>query len=62
MEQHTFTRSQSGTGLVNSDVSAYRQAIAKKKQNKYIKGLEARIEKLESAMILLEQTVKEMSK
>ncbi len=62
MEQHTFTRSQSGTGLVNSDVSAYRQTIAKKKQNKYIKGLEARIEKLENAMILLEQTVKEMSK
>jgi hypothetical protein len=62
MKQHTFTRSQSGTGLVNSDASAYRQAVSKKKQNKYIKGLEARIEKLENAMILLEQTVKEMSK
>ena len=61
MEQHTFTRSQSGTGVINSDVSAYKKAIAKREQDKYIKGLQARIESLESAVALLEQTVKEMS-
>ncbi len=61
MKQHTFTRSQGGTGLVNSDVSAYKKAIAKREQDKYIKGLQARIESLESAVTLLEKTVKEMS-
>ena len=61
MENHTFQRSANGSGVINSDVSAYKKAIAKRKQDKYIKGLQARIESLESAVTLLEKTVKEMS-
>jgi len=62
MEKHTFERSESGAGIVNTDISAYKKAIAKSKRDKYIKGLESRIEKLESAMDLLQKTVNEMSK
>lgn len=58
----TFVKSESGAGVVNTDISAYHKAIAKREQTKYIKSLEQRIEKLESAMILLENTVKEISK
>jgi chaperonin cofactor prefoldin len=61
MEQHTFKRSHNGAGVINSDISEYKKVIAKKKQDKYIKGLQSRIESLESAVKLLEKTVKEMS-
>ena len=49
-------------GIVNTDVSAYRSAIARKEQDKYIKSLETRVCKLECAMQTLETTVKEMTK
>jgi prefoldin subunit 5 len=49
-------------GLVNTDMSSYRSAVARREQDKYIKSLESRIIKLESAMRTLETTVKEMSK
>lgn len=62
MKQHTFIRSESGSGIVNSDVSEYKKAVAKRNQDKYIKGLEARIQKLESAIVLIQNTIKEMSK
>ena len=55
-------RSKTGAGVVNSDISAYNDAVLKRKQDKYIKGLEQRIIKLESALSLLENTVKEMTK
>jgi hypothetical protein len=48
--------------LVNTDTSSYRSAVARREQAKYIKNLEARICKLESAMQTLENTVKEISK
>ncbi len=62
MNNHSFIRSESGSGIVNSDVSAYKKAVAKRDQDKYIKGLETRIEKLESAMTLIQKTINEMSK
>lgn len=62
MITETFVKSSSGAGVVNTDVSAYQEAIAKREQAKYIKGLEQRIIKLESAMIFLENTVKEITK
>jgi len=58
----TFIKSDSGAGVVNTDISAYQKAIAKREQAKYLKSLEQRIEKLESAMALLENTLKEISK
>jgi hypothetical protein len=61
MESNTFVRSHSGAGVANTDVSAYKDAIAKREQAKYIKRLEQRIGKLESAMNLLQKTVKEIS-
>ena len=61
IENHEYARGVNG-GLVNKDVSAYRSAVAKKNQDKYIKGLESRICKLESAMTLLQNTVKEITK
>ena len=61
IEQHEYTRNSTG-GLVNRDASAYKNALAKKNQDKYIKGLESRICKLESAMTLLQNTVKEITK
>lgn len=61
IENHEYNRTVNG-GLVNKDVSAYRSAVAKKNQDKYIKGLESRICKLESAMTLLQNTVKEITK
>jgi len=62
MDNHTFERSSSGAGIVNTDISAYKSAIAKSNRDKYIKGLESRIQKLESTMILLQKTLNEMSK
>ena len=48
--------------LVNTDMSSYRSAVARREQDKYIKRLETRICKLERAMQTLENTVKEISK
>jgi len=62
MDNHSFTRSESGSGIVNSDVSSYKKAVAKRNQDKYIKGLETRIKKLESAMTLIQKTISEMRK
>lgn len=61
MRTDALVRTSSG-GVINTDREAYHQAIAKRKQDKYIKSLEARIVKLESAMELLETTVKEIIK
>jgi hypothetical protein len=60
MMQAEFIRKDAG--LVNTDINSYRNAVARKEQDKYINSLEARITKLESAMRNLETTVKEMSK
>jgi hypothetical protein len=60
--EESFVRSSSGTGVVSTDIVEYQKARARKKQDKYIKGLEQRIEKLESAMLRLENTVKEITK
>ena len=62
MENHTFVKSSGGAGVVNTDISAYHEALAKKERDKYIKGLEQRIEKLETAMNLLQKTVKEIAR
>jgi len=62
MSLETFVKSDSGVGVVNTDVQAYKKAMARKEQAKYIKSLEQRIKKLESAMTLLENTVREISK
>jgi len=58
----TFVKSEDGVGVINTDQNGYRQAVARKKQDKYIKGLEARIAKLESSMKLLQNTIKEIAK
>ena len=58
----TLHRPDNGSGVINTDREAYHQALAKRKQDKYIIGLEKRMNKLESAMILLEITVKEIKK
>jgi len=60
--EESFARSSGGSGVVNTDIVEYQKARARKKQDKYIKGLEQRIEKLESAMLRLENTVKEITK
>lgn len=60
IDPHTYTQSNAGVGLINTDTKAYQSAIAKRKQDKYIKGLEQRILKLESAMELLQKTVEEI--
>jgi hypothetical protein len=52
----------SGSGIVNTDREAYQQAVAKRKQDKYIQDMEMRISKLESALQLLETTFKETKK
>tara|TARA_B110000967_G_C18879329_1_gene560110 strand:+ start:1521 stop:1715 length:195 start_codon:yes stop_codon:yes gene_type:complete len=57
-----YDRSENGVGLVNTDSSAYKSAIARRKQDKYMKGLEKRLENLESALDLLQKTVKEITK
>lgn len=62
INSNNLVRSSNGSGLVNTDKEAYIQAKAKRKQDKYIRGLEMRISKLESAMELLESTVKEIIK
>lgn len=62
INQSSLSRNNSGVGLVNGDISAYNDALVRKKQDKYIKGLEQRIFKLESAMDLLQKTVKEITK
>jgi|LakMenEpi03Aug12_release.lakeMendotaPanAssembly.Ray.scaffolds.fasta_scaffold3181693_1 hypothetical protein len=56
--QNQFIRKDAG--LVNTDMNSYRSAVARKEQDKYIKSLETRIIKLESAMQNLETTVKDM--
>ena len=58
----SFCRSSSGSGVGNADFDAYRRTITKRKEDKYIEGLKQRIEKLESAMSRLENTVKEITK
>jgi len=62
IQDNSLVRSENGIGIVNTDVKAYRDAVAVKKRDKYIKGLEQRITKLESAMNLLQKTVKEITK
>mgnify|MGYP001031185293 CR=1 FL=1 len=62
MSTDKYTRTSNDVGLVNTDITAYRDALAKKKRAKYINGLEQRIDKLESAMDLLQKTVKEITK
>jgi len=62
MNDNNFVRTGDGKGLINTDISAYRSALAKRKQDKYIKGLEMRIQKLESSMELLQNTIKEIVK
>lgn len=62
MNDHSLSRSNDGVAVINTDVTAYRNAVANKKRDKYIKGLEQRIIKLESAMDLLQRTVKEITK
>jgi hypothetical protein len=60
MIQQEFIRKDAA--LVNTDIGAYRSAVARREQDKYIKSLETRICKLECAIITLENTVKEISK
>ena len=62
MSTDKYTRTSNDVGLVNTDITAYRDALAKKKRAKYINGLEQRIDKLEPAMDLLQKTVKEITK
>lgn len=62
MNNSYYIKSKSGAGVVNSDTSAYHNAMVRRQQDKYIKGLEQRITKLETALLLLENTVKEMTK
>jgi hypothetical protein len=56
--QNQFIRKDAG--LVNTDMNSYWSAVARKEQDKYIKSLETRIIKLESAMKNLETTAKDM--
>lgn len=49
-------------GIINTDTNAYRSAVARRDHDKYIKSLEARVCKLESAMEAIQTTVKEMIK
>ncbi len=58
MRTDALVRTSSG-GVINTDREAYHQAIAKRKQDKYIKSLEARIVKPESAMELFTTNSKE---
>ena len=53
----TFERRESG--IVNTDVSAFRSAKARIEQTKFIKSMEQRIYKLECAVESLQQTCKE---
>ena len=62
MGDQSLSRSNDGVAVINNDVTAYRNTVANKKRDKYIKGLEQRIIKLESAMDLLQKTVKEITK
>jgi len=59
---HSFSKSQSGVGVVNTDVEAYKRVVARRKQDKYIKDLEQRVVHLESGLKLLQETIKEMRK
>ena len=56
----TFERRESG--IVNTDVSAFRSAKARIEQTKFIKSMEQRIYKLECAVESLHQPCKEKSK
>lgn len=60
MIQQEFIRKDAG--LVNTDSNSYRNAVARREQDKYIKSLESRLIKLEAAMRNLETTVKEITK
>jgi hypothetical protein len=60
MIQQEFIRKD--VGLVNTDSNSYRNAVARREQDKYIKSLESRLIKLEAAMRNLETTVKEITK
>jgi len=56
-----YIRPDNGVGLVNSDGNAYKSAVARRKQDKYIKGLEQRLENLETALDLLQTQLKRLS-
>jgi hypothetical protein len=60
MIQQEFIRKD--VGLVNTDTNSYRNALARREQDKYIKSLESRLIKLEAAMRNIETTVKEITK
>ena len=60
MIQQEFIRKD--VGLVNTDTNSYRNALARREQDKYIKSLESGLIKLEAAMRNLETTVKEITK
>ena len=55
-----FTRKDAA--LVNTDVSAFRSAKARKEQSRVIQSMEQRIHKLECAIESLQQTCKEKTK
>ena len=61
MNRESFIRSNNDVGVVNTDSSAYMDAMARRKRDKYIKSLEKRIDRLESAMNLLQSTIEEIS-
>jgi len=62
INDHSYSKSLSGVGVVNTDIEAYKRVIAKRKQDKYIKDLEQRLFDLESGLELLQKTVKEMKR
>ncbi len=55
-----YSRPDNGVGLVNSDADAYKSAVARRKQDKYIKGLEQRLENLETALDSLQSQLKRL--
>jgi len=61
MNRESFIRSNNDVGVVNTDSSAYMDAMERRKRDKYIKSLEKRIDRLESAMNLLQSTIEEIS-
>lgn len=61
MNRESLIRSNNDVGVVNTDSSAYMDAMARRKRDKYIKSLEKRIDRLESAMNLLQSTIEEIS-
>ncbi|MDA8752447.1 hypothetical protein N9M52_00405 [bacterium] len=61
INKEAFTRTKDNAGVVNTDSSAYMDAMARRQRDKYTKGLEKRIVRLESAMNLLQSTIEEIS-